>query len=152
MRVAAEVAPLLTWRGGRDEVPRLPDYRYVPIPLDLSAAVTMTATIVAELTPRKAQSERSWHEAALLWLVQDTLDDENWHDLAVRSVGPATPKGIIRVSSPLGLRARLGVRVVIGGVAPGFGYALCDEPCGQAYDHDAFRVSNVRFDVAIRTI
>lgn len=135
-------------------MPRLLDYGYVPIPLDLSAAVTMTATIVAELPPRETHAENSWHQSGLFWLLQDTLDDENWHDLMeFRCLNPGSSKGIVRLSSPLGLRGRLGLKVVIGGRASTPGYEFCDDdPCRRGFDHDAFPVRNVRFDVAIRTI
>ncbi len=55
--------------------------------------------------------------------MEDTLDDENWHEVARRSVTPVNPKGVIRVSAPLGVKARLGLQVVVGGQAPGYGYA-----------------------------
>lgn len=157
------------WREA--ELPNLPRWSLVEIPLDLDAAVTMTMTITAELPQEVGGSERSvWierHERTLVWKMEDTLDGETWFLVAHGVADGTTPAQIARISSPLGTRARLGwwTDCVIASIRKDDGSTQQRKTCNKAelvvlggarsacqFDHETLKVTNVIFNVAVRCI
>lgn len=144
------MSSMLKWAWSVQNLPPLNDYTYIPIKLDLTAAVTLIATIAADPGPRAAQ-ERDWHERALWWIIQDTINGHDWYSVASGALTPYPNQQVVRVSSPLGLHARLGVCAVVATVRPGYSWSRCEGKQCDA-NHAEFAAERVRFDVAVRTI
>lgn len=145
------VSSLLTWRWDLAAVPQRRDYSFVAVELDLTSAVTMMVTMAADMPPRREEGQ-VFHEGALFWQIEDTIDGEDWYQVIESSLGPRSSKQVRRISSPLGLRARLGIRAVVGtGSTHLREWKLCQNTeC--SFDHAALCVTRARCSVAVRTI
>lgn len=91
----------------------------------------------------------------MAWRIEDSLNRSDWYSLTQGALTVRLQSEIRRISSPLGADLRLGwwpyVAKVEAGERGDIGtFVRCMGPCD--IDHHAFRVTNLRFDVAIRSI
>lgn len=89
----------------------------VEIPLSLERAVTMTAHYTCAMTPAASRIGETLR-ASFVVLIQDRLGTVGWTDLPLAEARHGSPDkttatftGALRVSSPMGDRARLAVGV-----------------------------------------
>jgi hypothetical protein len=165
-------SPLGKWAWREAELPNRDVWSYVEIPLDLDGAVTMTATIAATLPQEDGGTVRSiWigrHERTLVWRIEDSLDGESWFMIADGAATRTEPTQVTRISFPLGTRARLALwaNCVIASIRQDDNSTQARQPCLKtqsvailggvqescAFDHSTLVVTNVAFNVAVRSI
>lgn len=146
-----DVSALMTWRWNRSAVPEMSEYEYLPIELDFGGAVTMTLTMAAVIKPR-VEHGSMLHEGVLWWVIEDSINGDDWYPLTAGVLTPRNVRDVKRISSPLGLLCRLGVRGVVGGGRVGWQeWPICEER-SCSFKHDEFTITQARFDAAVRSI
>jgi hypothetical protein len=165
-------SPVGKWAWRERELPNLDAWTYAEIPLDLDGAVTMTATIAATLPQEEGGTVRGiWshhHERTLVWRIEDSLDGESWFITANGVATRTETTQITRISSPLGTRARVALwaNCVIASIRQDDGATQERTSCRKAqatvtlggsqesctFDHSALIVTDVAFNVAVRSI
>jgi hypothetical protein len=122
------VTPLGRWSKAHAEVGASSEWAFNRVELDLEAVVTAVVTMTADIAlgpedGRQAVDGRAseigqvetplWHlhhELQLHWHLQDSVDGEKWFSLASGSLNASEPQQIRRISSPIGVYARVAFR------------------------------------------
>lgn len=149
-------------------MPNLPGWSYVEIPLDLDAAVTVTASIAATL-PQQEPGKRipgdmyhleqiEQHEGILVWQIESSIDGVSWFTAAKGVLVRTEPNQVARISSPLGTKARLAwwTSVVVAEKSVRDGSTYKRDRCTYLslcpFDHSTLIVADVVFNVIVRSI
>jgi hypothetical protein len=136
-------------------------WAFVKVDLPLDDAVTLVATLSAKFPRADHAAPGYWHEIAVSWHLQDTLNGETWFVLDYGELSSLNPSAAVRLSAPVGTGARLAYRPsgifyangeyrfgCNGTFVPGHGSKPF--PCGL--DHDSVTAEPIRIDVGVRSI
>lgn len=156
------MSPLEQWTWGCDRFPHDDDWTTIPVDLDLADAVTLVASISADITPGREHArypgDSSHHELGLNWMLRDSLDGGIWHPVQSGWLHSDGVPAVARVSSPLGSRAQVMLRApaLCVRVNVHTGRAddrrKCSTPTTCGVDHEALAMTAVKIDLAVRTI
>ena len=146
------------WEYKVPELSAQDEWIRIPIELEIERAVSLTATLGAGCpqAPSHGIEDTVWNlhrELALQWHIQDSLNGRDWHDLANGTITQTSSMQVARVTNALGSHARLILwpYPCIAKVRRDTGATQSREN-GDATDAHGLTITDVRIDVAIRTI